>query len=357
MNKLILIGNGFDLAHGLKTSYNDFMLWLINKNYKLYNSSLSSGSYFNCDLMGFAGGFNPGMHFISIEDFHHKKERYNINIQYKNKFLESIMSHVHNYNWVDIESKYYAALVGLYKRLEAQDVDYHPQIAKELEGLNKTFDCLKQELMEYLSAIDKRLDQVNKDINLHLFEESLDSRLSKSKTGDISRILVLNFNYTSTIELYIDKEFETPFTVNYIHGKLGDENNPIIFGYGDEMHKYYEKIEQLDSNDFLLNIKSFGYFKNKNYQDFTNFMDQGQFSVFIMGHSCGLSDRILLNSIFEHKNCRKIKIYYYQKDSTNNDYFEKTQQISRHFKASAKGEMRKKIVPYSESAPLTKPQA
>jgi hypothetical protein len=66
MNKLILIGNGFDLAHGLKTSYSDFMLWLINKNYKLYNASLSSGSYFNDDLMRFTGGFNPGMDFISI---------------------------------------------------------------------------------------------------------------------------------------------------------------------------------------------------------------------------------------------------------------------------------------------------
>ncbi len=26
MNRLILIGNGFDLAHGLKTSYHDFIL-------------------------------------------------------------------------------------------------------------------------------------------------------------------------------------------------------------------------------------------------------------------------------------------------------------------------------------------
>ena len=28
-NKLVLIGNGFDLAHGLKTSYMDFMDWYI----------------------------------------------------------------------------------------------------------------------------------------------------------------------------------------------------------------------------------------------------------------------------------------------------------------------------------------
>ena len=27
MNRLVLIGNGFDLAHGLKTSYADFINW------------------------------------------------------------------------------------------------------------------------------------------------------------------------------------------------------------------------------------------------------------------------------------------------------------------------------------------
>lgn len=30
MNKLIIVGNGFDLAHGLKTSYNDFAKYYKN---------------------------------------------------------------------------------------------------------------------------------------------------------------------------------------------------------------------------------------------------------------------------------------------------------------------------------------
>nr|WP_081927679.1 AbiH family protein [Nonlabens ulvanivorans] len=28
MNRIVLIGNGFDLAHGMKTSYNDFIEYL-----------------------------------------------------------------------------------------------------------------------------------------------------------------------------------------------------------------------------------------------------------------------------------------------------------------------------------------
>jgi len=31
MNRIILVGNGFDLAHGLKTSYKDFIIWYLVK--------------------------------------------------------------------------------------------------------------------------------------------------------------------------------------------------------------------------------------------------------------------------------------------------------------------------------------
>lgn len=31
MNRLILLDNGFDLAHGLKTSYKDFIFWYLDE--------------------------------------------------------------------------------------------------------------------------------------------------------------------------------------------------------------------------------------------------------------------------------------------------------------------------------------
>ena len=39
MNRLVLIGNGFDLAHGLKTRYEDFINW--------YNTNVSLGIRLN----------------------------------------------------------------------------------------------------------------------------------------------------------------------------------------------------------------------------------------------------------------------------------------------------------------------
>lgn len=351
MNKLILLGNGFDLAHGLKTSYNDFILWYINKSIIAFRSTFS----FVDDLMEITSmNSYPLNGFKSLKEFHAAKSYYTI--QYKNGFFADIVNHGVDNNWVDIESKYYNALVVLYKSLEKQDRDSHPQITVELEKLNHGFNCIKTKLTEYLLTVDNKLGEVNEEINLHLFKESLNARLEvrNSPHRNKSKILILNFNYTSTIEKYIDTDPENPITVNYIHGKLGDINNPVIFGYGDEMHHYYEKIERLNSNEFLKNFKSFGYFKTRNYQELSRFITSEIFDVQIMGHSCGLSDRILLNSIFEHKNCRQIKIFYHQKNEKENDHFEKTQEISRHFKADAKSEMRKKIVPFSDSVPLTK---
>jgi len=34
MNRIILIGNGFDLAHGLKTGYKDFISWFWDEQKK-----------------------------------------------------------------------------------------------------------------------------------------------------------------------------------------------------------------------------------------------------------------------------------------------------------------------------------
>ena len=42
MNRLVLIGNGFDLAHGLKTSYADFINWYWETRVMGFNGNLST---------------------------------------------------------------------------------------------------------------------------------------------------------------------------------------------------------------------------------------------------------------------------------------------------------------------------
>ena len=62
-----------------------------------------------------------------------------------------------------------------------------------------------------------------------------------------------------------------------------------------------------------------------------NGINAAPYQIYIMGHSCGNSDRTLLNTLFEHENCVSIKPFYYQKDEENDNYSEITQNISRNF--------------------------
>jgi uncharacterized pyridoxamine 5'-phosphate oxidase family protein len=141
-----------------------------------------------------------------------------------------------------------------------------------------------------------------------------------------------------------------PSTINYIHGELNSEENPIIFGFGDEHDKHYLGFEDEKNDELFKHIKSFNYYKTSNYHNLIRFINSDDFQVYIIGHSCGLSDRTMLKEIFEHENCKSIKIFYFEKSENENDYTNKTYDISRHF--TDKGLMRKKIVPFDKSKPL-----
>lgn len=345
MNKLVLIGNGFDLAHGLKTKYHDFIMWYLNgvfqelsNNYKYTDSLITASSRQNIGHLNFK----------SITEFQDYLKSYRdyINFKFKSQFFETLLKQINNSNWVNIESEYYSSLITLYKVLEKGSLNRHEHIDKGVKDLNECFETIKEKLTEYLKIVDKSEISIEPEIANHFINE-----FGEDSAGNI---MFLNFNYTSTIEMYFEVLNHNNYVVKYIHGKLNDDNNPIIFGYGDEMDSYYQKIESLNSNEFLRNIKSFGYFKTNNYQKFSRFINSGSFMVYVIGHSCGISDRILLNSIVEHKNCRRVKIYYYEINDKENDYFEKTQELSRHFKPDFKGIMRNIITPFSDSEPLMK---
>jgi hypothetical protein len=62
----------------------------------------------------------------------------------------------------------------------------------------------------------------------------------------------------------------------------------------------------------------------------------------------------MLNQIFEHENCKSIKIFYYQMSEEINDFTDKTYEISRLFKD--KTMLRKKLVPLELSRPMPQPK-
>lgn len=98
-----------------------------------------------------------------------------------------------------------------------------------------------------------------------------------------------------------------------------------------ELDEDYKDFLKQSDNECLRNIKSIKYLESGNYRNLLQFIESAPYQVYIMGHSCGNSDRTLLNTLFEHKNCVSIKSYYYQKDDGSDNYMDIVQNISRNF--------------------------
>lgn len=425
MNRIILIGNGFDLAHGLKTSYADFIDY-----YWEYWGKWLQGGFLGNDLtdslctISQKGESHPWYWLFPSMDLQQRKKispketietaknSPDVIAIKKSPFFDHIDKAVETKRWVDIENEFYLWLKKIFKK---DNCAYSSPVP-----LNEELEFIREKLVEYLKLIEEQIKPVlaidciqrtvyepfdvrdistneqakfnlflekrwengdwraedickrflvkyglsqdigeivqyvgNSDINHHI------DKIYLNGTHDIhpyfllpDDILFLNFNYTSTADLYIPKGSE--FKVNHIHGELGNDKNPIIFGYGDELDEDYKEISKLNDNNYLKNIKSIHYMETDNYRKLLSFIDSAPFQIYIMGHSCGNSDRTLLNTLFEHKNCVSIKPFYYEKPDGTDNYIEIIQNISRNFNDMRL--MRDRVVNKTYCRPLV-PQA
>ncbi|MBO4598955.1 MAG: hypothetical protein J5676_13995 [Bacteroidaceae bacterium] len=400
INRLVLIGNGFDLAHGLKTSYKDFISWYWSGVLdQLKNCNKSRWSDELCT-------FECSEHFYLSEIFDNCScvgdnayEKINTNIgKIKRRtelvfreslLIQNICKSIETKGWADIEYEYYELL---------KEYSLNKPDEGNLKSLNKQLRCLEGLLVEYLGEIDGWKLEFNEEIKKKIYvpidivdisvdrlrmiekyresclceaqesypnfddlEDSIyrmyyvnsekfsRSRRNKSDIMEADSIMLLSFNYTKTASLYIPEK-EEYFTVNYIHGKL-DNPESVIFGYGDELDEKYKQLQESNDNECLKNVKSIKYLEADNYRKVLQFIESAPFQVCIMGHSCGNSDRTLLNTIFEHENCISIKPYYHKRSDGSDNYIEIVQNISRNFKDPKL--MRDRVVNKYYCEPLT----
>lgn len=394
MNRIILIGNGFDLAHGLSTNYKHFIEWYWNEwleklretNQNKIDDKLCSfenkSQYTMWNYLQYIiDDINNKSGYKIARDLLKTNKRVNLIIK-PCKFLENINEAIETKNWVDIENEYYkllnlindtnGALNTTVHDLNEQlhflqdklicylniilkaDTTFIPKINEIIYSPIKMEDIAVSEKESFNSHLDfwKNCDEgefleklnyynVNKNIfdknNLLTFKHFIIEH--KTNNDEIFRrypcfflpdkIMIINFNYTNTANQYLESH-NPLFEINHIHGELSRPNS-IIFGYGDELDENYSKISNLNDNEYLKNFKSIKYLESDRYRKALQFMDAAPYQVFIMGHSCGNSDRTFLNTLFEHKNCVSIKPYYHKRKDGKDNYLDIVQNISRNF--------------------------
>ncbi|NAY92115.1 hypothetical protein GTQ34_09300 [Muricauda sp. JGD-17] len=338
MNRLAIIGNGFDIALGIPTTYQDFLVWYLNnkvlpsltyeRSYEddLWLIDLKMGIYVpdRCQKKNLKPTFEA---IIAANQANSSKSL--------PLLLQTMVSKL-NSNWGGFESSYFELLCK------------HQASLKIVIKLNKELNSIEILLTEYLKSIDS-LGSVNEPFEFNELFKPIDLNFvdEPSNPGfepfnyNIEKILVLNFNYTSTtsnlIQLLGDNGKD--IDIIHVHGQLDSEMNPIIFGYGDETHPEFNKLKDLNSDDHLEHFKSYKYSRTNNLRLLNNFISAQSFDVHLIGHSCALSDRVLLSTIFEHRNC--FSIVPYLRKGVNN-YFKLQTGISRHIESMY--EFRQKIM-------------
>lgn len=314
--------------------------------------------------------------------------------------FKKIIKEIEDKNWVDIEYAYYEYLRDICNKPELSK----KEVSKKIDGLNEEMKCITRKLSEYLRKQNEGYKKRDEFKTIHEIIRPLRSqemavsaekywkefvvqrennstyqnRIKYFRDNDFyvepkyksddgtdvyklfpEKVFLLNFNYTTYIEPKFDiilpdlpvVSFDKDQLVCHIHGDLNDENS-IIFGYGDDSDEMYKKLSDKNDNRFLENDKTVKYLGSARYRNFLGFIESAPFQVCIMGHSCGVSDRTLLSTIFQHENCVSIKPYYHKKENSD-DYYEIIKNISRCF--DDKKLMRDRVVNKEYCEPLPQP--
>ena len=213
-NNVLIVGNGFDLSLGFKTSYSDFL-----------NSEI----------------------FKSITN---------------NTLAEHLKLCLNNSRWIDIEKELYQYSIHLFYKVGD---NFHPCIGKErlIKYLRHNYYEICYSLREYL----REVTNCSVDLN-HKTAYNIISNVCTAKFSTY----ILTFNYTEIIERIQREYFPScnNYDINHIHGSLSNDN--IVFGIEDSaeiakehvfLYKSYNQVQNINGLIRILkgaeNITFFGY--------------------------------------------------------------------------------------------------
>lgn len=363
MNDIIILGNSFDLAHGLATGYKDYVRAmlidsLLSKIYDSWNKNVmddpngqiepeAKDNTPTYDHSPFRIEGNPNLppsYLPDPKDYEESFAQGGLIDTYEraielckytpSTFIKCILKDFENKGWYDLGQAYsnllkemvseeginktgIIALNKQMKELEESLYQYLDTIARPnpILGIHNFFQQIKKEQIE---GIEKLFRQGSKGLGDAEMEA-----YARSSVNKLSGITVVTFNYTDTCEqLYKEaltikpddvptflKPYlvdEIPPTFIYIYGSLKEKDT--VLNYAGDMTETFQKLEDANENELTKYIKSFYYLQNSRYRQLYQLLEKGPFRLYRIGSPFAQSDHKLL-SIFDHPNCRDKREY------------------------------------------------
>lgn len=345
---ILLIGNGFDLAHNLPTTYRDFLYFCdaVMTISKATDNSLALlklqhiyeqwtvptsirtqlqgalfcqfGSHYS-DLCDPAARNAVNSVYSCIHD--------NLWIHYFKNRLSFLGS-----NWIDFEKEISNVIQMLdttkvvlnehsnIRQLSVKDKANIGTISDAFGKNSYDFCCTMDALGDTRNTLSHDLDRLTHALEIYLaaFVNCIPiSRRDINKDALILPDKVLSFNYTNTHERIFEQVIRTP-EYCYIHGKARDDNTTescnMVLGIDEYLtdnrknsdleflhfKKYYQRIYKGTDNSYL------------NWIDVIRGYPQDTHSLSFFGHSLDVTDKDILHQFICNDNVHT-KIFYHRK--------------------------------------------
>lgn len=343
--KILLIGNGFDLAHGLPTSYSYF-LDFCDKVEKKFNfqSGINEKDYktnelndWNIDdsikskLYEWDKNTNNNLNKLFIEIYDNIKN--NIWINYFLEKREQLGK-----NWIDFESE----ISNVVQAFECvRDYTERGKViprsgieGKKVEEVETFIDIFEgngsrkflitymnlDTFNEYVKKMILDLDSLIRVLEIYIsgFINKIEGLQKNDDIKDINPDCVLSFNYSNTYERIYGQSNKIEY--DYIHGKADITNNVntchLVLG----IDEYLEERDRDNKLEFLPFKKFYQrIFKStdSSYMEWVDEIRQNSecpYELYIFGHSLDKTDKDVLELLICNDNVQT-KIYYHRKSN------------------------------------------
>lgn len=314
-NNLLIVGNGFDLEHGLKTHYTDFFDTINNKNSSQNEIILNNNKYLIKD---------NNLLLYLLEEYKQNKLQGNnwIDIETELKKIITLIEEIkinnfiNNMNYYNGENEYI-----IIDKIESKSNSYFKKNLSPFTYINKfnnhLYNYNKEKYDTNIKTFEKDLNKLTNMLKDYLLEQDISDI---KKTKDISDIdykitHVLSFNYTDTFRKTYSALPDNK--IDFIHGSLNKNN--LVLGINETLtedtenkivdtvyfKKYFQRIYKKTDYKYVSWLDSTD---SENYTDFD--------TVYIHGHSLDESDKEILEKIINSvlkKDTSTVKIFYYDK--------------------------------------------
>lgn len=322
---ILLVGNGFDLAHGLPTRYTNFLSFLraiqISHDYmepidtdKLRETGIHDG--IRTLLENQTASHNGNVD----EVFELMKE--NVWVEYFLKVYNTLPKD----GWIDFEHEISTIVQNLdklqsdYTRVEKKELIRELKILPTILSRYHLYDPapMKFDFPKMVERLLNDLDQLIRCLEIYLCYclDLIQQTEHLHVISDIGTIDgVLSFNYTDTFErIYAPRLVKEP-AYCYIHGKARAENNILLDNIVLGIDEYLSDSDRNNKVQFVRFKKYYQrIFKQTDYNYTEWFSQPGPKNLYIVGHSLDVTDKDVLRDIIT-KGEVKTTIFYHNKQA------------------------------------------